>query len=82
LISSSNSGTTPAGLRKQMMVKRTVLDRTKGPLLLELNARPGLGIQMANGAGLLPRLQMVERHCQDLTSLEDRVAFVYENFKC
>ena len=43
-----------------------VLDRTKGPLLLELNARPGLAIHMANGVGLLPRLQMVERHCQGL----------------
>ena len=59
-----------------------VLDRTKGPLLLELNARPGLGIQMANGVGLLPRLQMVERHRQELTTVEARVAFVYENFKC
>jgi hypothetical protein len=59
-----------------------VLDRTKGPLLLELNARPGLGIQMANGVGLLPRLQMVERHCRDLSTVEDRVGFAYEKFKC
>jgi alpha-L-glutamate ligase-like protein len=59
-----------------------VLDRTKGPLLLELNARPGLGIQMANGVGLLPRLQMVERHCRDLSTVEDRVGFAYERFKC
>ena len=58
------------------------LDRSKGPLLLELNARPGVGIQMANGVGLLPRLQLVERHCQELTAVEDRVAFVYEVFKC
>jgi alpha-L-glutamate ligase-like protein len=57
-----------------------VLDRTKGPLLLELNARPGLGIQMANGVGLLPRLQLVERHCQELSTVEERLAFVYENF--
>ncbi|MAK91748.1 MAG: alpha-L-glutamate ligase-like protein, partial [Oleibacter sp.] len=33
-----------------------VLDRRHGPMLLELNARPGLAIQVANGTGLLPRL--------------------------
>ena len=36
-----------------------VLDRCHGPLLLELNARPGLAIQMANQAGLEPRLKWV-----------------------
>ena len=30
-----------------------LIDRDRGPLLLELNARPGLAIQMANRAGLL-----------------------------
>ena len=37
-----------------------VLDETHGPLILELNARPGLAIQIANGQGLLPRLQTIE----------------------
>lgn len=37
-----------------------VLDRTRGPLLMEINARPGLAIQLANQSGLLPRLQRVE----------------------
>lgn len=37
-----------------------VLDRRKGPMVLELNARPGLAIQIANGAGLLPRLHQIE----------------------
>lgn len=37
-----------------------VLDRNRGPLILELNARPGLAIQMANGNGLLHRLKKVE----------------------
>ena len=41
-----------------------VLDRLQGPQLLELNARPGLAIQIANGRGLLPRL----RHIEGLTS--------------
>ena len=33
-----------------------VLDKTKGPLLLELNARPGLAIQVANRIGIRPLL--------------------------
>ena len=33
-----------------------VVDKNRGPLLLELNARPGLAIQIANGKGLEPRL--------------------------
>lgn len=37
-----------------------VLDRQKGPMLLELNARPGLSIQVANGEGLVPRLRQIE----------------------
>jgi alpha-L-glutamate ligase-like protein len=37
-----------------------VLDREHGPMLLELNARPGLNIQIANRAGLRPRLAAVE----------------------
>lgn len=37
-----------------------VLDRTRGPLLMEINARPGLAIQLANQAGLLPRLKRVD----------------------
>ena len=37
-----------------------VVDRRQGPLLLEANARPGLAIQIANGRGLLPRLQAID----------------------
>jgi alpha-L-glutamate ligase-like protein len=33
-----------------------IIDRDKGPMVVELNARPGLGIQMANQAGLKERL--------------------------
>lgn len=39
-----------------------VLDEERGPLLLELNARPGLSVQMASGAGLLTRMGEVDRH--------------------
>jgi alpha-L-glutamate ligase-like protein len=37
-----------------------VIDAHKGALILELNARPGLAIQLANGCGLAPRLRIVE----------------------
>ena len=37
-----------------------VLDANRGPLVLELNARPGLNVQLANGAGLTHRLAKIE----------------------
>ena len=57
-----------------------VLDKELGPLILELNARPGLNIQIANRVGLLPRLQLVEKHVKALSSVQDRVHFATENF--
>lgn len=38
-----------------------IIDKEKGPLVIELNARPGLSIQVANGAGLKERLQRVKK---------------------
>ena len=38
-----------------------VVDALRGPVILELNARPGLAIQLANRAGLRPRLDAVDR---------------------
>jgi len=57
-----------------------VLDKDKGPLILELNARPGLSIQLANRTGLLPRLKLVEQHHEELKNSEDRVAFSKQSF--
>ncbi|MBI3043280.1 MAG: alpha-L-glutamate ligase-like protein [Betaproteobacteria bacterium] len=57
-----------------------VLDRDKGPLILELNARPGLAIQIANQAGLRTRLEAVTRHRAELTTVADRVAFAKRRF--
>lgn len=37
-----------------------ILDKDRGPLVLELNARPGLSIQICNRAGLKRRLERVE----------------------
>ncbi len=36
------------------------IDRDEGPVILELNARPGLSIQLANMAGLRERLERVK----------------------
>lgn len=38
-----------------------VLDRERGPLVLEFNARPGLSIQLANGFGLAERLEQINQ---------------------
>ena len=37
-----------------------VLDKEKGPMVLEVNARPGLSIQICNKAGLKSRIEKVE----------------------
>ena len=37
-----------------------VIDRDKGPLILEMNARPGLNIQIANGIGLARRIARID----------------------
>jgi alpha-L-glutamate ligase-like protein len=57
-----------------------VLDRDRGPLILELNARPGLNIQIANRAGLRGRLKAVEENRDRLGTVAERVAFARENF--
>ncbi|TGL22329.1 alpha-L-glutamate ligase-like protein [Leptospira yanagawae] len=50
-----------------------VLDEKRGPLLLEMNARPGLGIQIANRMGLLARLKLVEKIRNSADGPKDRV---------
>lgn len=58
-----------------------VLDRDKGPMLLELNARPGLAIQTANNAGLLPRLRLIENLKNRQTmSIKEKVEFSKRHF--
>lgn len=63
-----------------------VLDERKGPLILELNARPGLNIQIANDAGLTHRCHAVERHVAELKkagrteTVEERMAFSQQHF--
>lgn len=54
-----------------------MIDETKGPLMIEVNARPGLAIQMANGVGLHNRLQPVvdRKKSHPNESSADRIAF-------
>ncbi len=52
-----------------------VLDRHRGPLLLELNARPGLVIQVANGQGLAPRIDLAATRVAERLGYRERVAF-------
>ncbi len=60
-----------------------MIDEKLGPLMIEVNARPGLAIQMANGVGLLKRLEpIVNEHRRnpgaDLTA---KLAFSKKNFR-
>ncbi len=53
-----------------------VLDKDHGPLMLELNARPGLNIQIANRIGILDRYRAIEEHAATGSfSVEERIAF-------
>lgn len=50
-----------------------VIDAMHGPLILELNARPGLAIQTANRAGLLPRLRAIRATATKELDMEQRI---------
>ncbi len=50
-----------------------VIDAHRGPVVLEVNRRPGLEIQKANGTGLLPRLRAIEALPRREGSAEGRV---------
>lgn len=57
-----------------------VLDRNRGPLLLELNARPGLAIQVANGQGLEPRVKLAAKQAAtEQLGVKERVSYSREH---
>jgi alpha-L-glutamate ligase-like protein len=59
-----------------------VIDREHGPFLLELNARPGLAIQIANRKGQWRRLEQVDRAPREIFATpETRIAWAKEAFK-
>jgi alpha-L-glutamate ligase-like protein len=58
-----------------------VLDRHKGPVILELNARPGLAIQVACGVGLSTRLQQIElKELEGSLPVAERVRYAQQQF--
>lgn len=57
-----------------------VLTPDKGPIILELNARPGLGIQIANLAGLVPRLEKIRLEAPRNLLAKERVEFSMKHF--
>lgn len=59
-----------------------VLDKEHGPMMLELNARPGLNIQIANREGALLRYPLIEKHAQEFpnASILDRILFSQQSF--
>ena len=58
-----------------------VLDKEKGPLLLELNARPGLAIQIANRLGIRPLVNATLTANTDGLDAEGRVALAKKLFR-
>ena len=50
-----------------------VIDAKRGPVVLELNARPGLAVQIANRSGLRPRLEAVDEDVHADLPLADRL---------
>lgn len=58
-----------------------VLDKELGPMMLELNARPGLNIQIANREGAFLRYQAIEReHQKGPKTLRERISFCQQTF--
>lgn len=57
-----------------------VLTPDHGPILLELNARPGLGIQIANLDGLVPRLEKISKEAPKNLMASERVDFSMKHF--
>ena len=57
-----------------------VLDRDHGPMIIELNARPGLSIQVANAAGLASRVTVIESIQEIDPDPQSRAAFSKQQF--
>lgn len=59
-----------------------IYDAQTGVNLLEVNARPGLAVQIANRTGLKPRLEKVTQHIKEKSAetFQDRIAFCKKSF--
>ena len=70
------SATDPTGLG--YVGADVVVDARRGPVILELNARPGLAIQIANRAGLRSRLEAVDARLEGAGEGAERALPVHE----
>jgi hypothetical protein len=57
-----------------------VIDADLGPLILEMNARPGLNIQIANSTGLIHRIARIEALYDASASPAERAAIARSEF--
>jgi len=57
-----------------------IIDNNRGPLILEMNARPGLNIQIANCTGLAKRVARIEEVYDETASPETRAATARQEF--
>ena len=57
-----------------------VLDRELGPLILEVDVRPGLYSRITYRAGLSPRLEKIETDGKHLGDINKRIAIAKEHF--
>ena len=57
-----------------------VIDADRGPLMLEMNARPGLNIQIANRIGLSTRIRRIEEIYDPAATPAERAAIARREF--
>jgi alpha-L-glutamate ligase-like protein len=57
-----------------------VIDADRGPLMLEMNARPGLNIQIANRTGLSTRIRRIEEIYDPAATPVERAAIARREF--
>ena len=57
-----------------------VIDRDRGPLMLEMNARPGLNIQIANGIGISARIRRIDEIYDAAATPAERAAAARREF--
>jgi alpha-L-glutamate ligase-like protein len=57
-----------------------VIDADRGPLMLEMNARPGLNIQIANGIGMNTRIKRIEEIYDPAATPAERAAIARREF--
>jgi len=57
-----------------------VIDRVRGPLILEMNARPGLSIQIANCTGLSNRIARIDEIHSEKAEPDERARTARREF--